>query len=162
ADLIQRMARERDILAALAHPHIARLYDAGVTPGGRPFLALEFVEGQAIDEYCRDRHLDVRSRVRVFLQVVAAVAYAHAQLVVNRYLKPSNTLDTADGQVRLLDFGIAKLLDEGQPQQAALTEFAGRPHTPEYASPEQVAGERLGVASDVYSLGVVLNELLTG
>src|SRR5262245_7996748 len=162
ADLIERMARERDILAALTHPHIARLYDAGVTGGGRPFLALEYVEGQPIDRFCHDRGLDLRARLRVFLQVADAVAYAHAKLVVHRDLKPSNILVTNDGDVRLLDFGIAKLLDEGRTQQTALTVLAGRPHTPEYASPEQVTGLALSVASDVYSLGVVLYELLTG
>ena len=162
ADLVQRMARERDILAALAHPHIARLYDAGVTPGGRPYLALEYVEGRPIDDYCEDRGLDVHARVRAFLQVVEAVAYAHGKLVVHRDVKPSNILVTGDGQVRLLDFGIAKLLDEANGQQTMLSELAGRPLTPEYASPEQIAGEPLGVASDVYSLGVVLYELLTG
>jgi eukaryotic-like serine/threonine-protein kinase len=162
AALAERMARERDILAALTHPHIARLYDAGVTADDRPYLALEYVEGHPIDEYCTAHGLDVRARLRVFLQVVHAVAYAHAKLVVHRDLKPSNILVTADGQVRLLDFGIAKLLDDGQARQTALTEFAGRPHTPEYASPEQVSGEPLSIASDVYSLGVVLYELLTG
>jgi eukaryotic-like serine/threonine-protein kinase len=160
--LAERMARERDILAALTHPHIARLYDAGVTAGDRPYLALEYVEGHPIDEYCGAHGLDVRARLRIFLQVVHAVAYAHAKLVVHRDLKPSNILVTADGQVRLLDFGIAKLLDEGQAGQPSLTELAGRPHTPEYASPEQVSGEPLSIASDVYSLGVVLYELLTG
>jgi serine/threonine-protein kinase len=160
--LAHRLAHERDILAGLTHPHIARLYDAGVTAAGRPYLALEYVEGRPIDEYCTDRHLDVDARLRVFLQVVHAVAYAHAKLVIHRDLKPSNILVTADGEVRLLDFGIAKLLDEGETAQTALTELAGRPLTPEYASPEQFTGEPLSVASDVYSLGVVLYELLTG
>ena len=160
--LAERMRRERDILAALTHPNIARLYDAGVTPRGRPYLALEYVEGRPIDDYCREHQLDARARIRVFLQVIQAVAYAHAQLVVHRDLKPSNILVTADGQVRLLDFGIAKLLEQGRTQQTALTELAGRPHTPEYASPEQITGEPLSTASDVYSLGVVLYELLTG
>ena len=160
--LAERMLRERDILAALTHPNIARLYAAGVTADGRPYLALEDVEGRPIDEYCHERRLDVRARIGVFLQVVQAVAYAHAQLVVHRDLKPSNILVTADGQVRLLDFGIAKLLEQGQTRQTALTELAGRPHTPEYASPEQISGAPLSTASDVYSLGVVLYELLTG
>ena len=162
AALAERMARERDILAALTHPHIARLYDAGVTPGGRPYLALECVEGKPLDEYCRDQRLSLRARVGVFLQVAYAVAYAHGKLVVHRDLKPSNILVTSDGQVRLVDFGIAKLLEDGRTRQTALTELGGRPHTPEYASPEQVRGEPLGIASDIYSLAVVLYELLTG
>lgn len=162
ADLLARMARERDILAGLAHPNIARLYDAGITTGGGPYLALEFVEGRTLDQYCASERLDVRARVRLFLQVVEAVAYAHARLVVHRDLKPSNILVTQDGQVRLLDFGVASLLDEGHVRHTPLTEFSGRPHTPEYASPEQIAGEPLGIATDVYSLGVVLYELLAG
>lgn len=161
-DLVERMARERDILAALTHANIARLYDAGITAGGRPYLALEYVEGRMIDAYCAGERLDVHARVRLFLQVVDAVAYAHARLVVHRDLKPSNILVTKDGQVRLLDFGIAKLLEEGSVRDTRLTELTGRPHTPEYASPEQIAGGPLGIATDVYSLGVVLYELLTG
>ncbi len=162
ASLAERMARERDILAALAHPHIARLYDAGVTATGRPYLALEYIEGRPLDVYCRDQRLDVPARLGIFLQVVDAVAYAHGKLVVHRDLKPSNILVTAEGQVHLLDFGIAKLLDDGAADQTMLTEIAGRPHTPAYASPEQIAGEPLSVATDVYSLGVVLYELLAG
>ena len=162
AAIAERLARERDILAALTHSHIARLYDAGVTAEGQPYLALEYVEGRPIDRYCTDQRLDVRARLRVFLQVLSAVAYAHAKLVVHRDLKPSNILVTADGQIRLLDFGIAKLLAEGQTQQTTLTEIDGCPLTPEYASPEQVTGEPLSTASDIYSLGIVLYELLTG
>lgn len=162
ADLVARMGRERDILSTLEHPNIARLYDAGVTAGGRPYLALEYVDGRPIDEYCAEGALDVRARVRLFLQVVQAVGYAHGRLVVHRDLKPSNILVTRDGQIRLLDFGIAKLLDDGTDRQAGLTELVGRPHTPEYASPEQITGEPLSVASDIYSLGVVLYELLAG
>ena len=162
ADLKERMARERDILAALTHANIARLYDAGSTAGGRPYLALEYVEGRTIDAYCAGQRLDVSARLRLFLQVVEAVAYAHAHLVVHRDLKPSNVLVTKDGQVRLLDFGIAKLLEEGSVRDTELTELSGRPHTPEYASPEQIAGGPLGIATDIYSLGVVLYELLCG
>ena len=161
AALAGRMLRERDILGALTHPNIARIYDAGVAPEGRPYLALEYVEGQAIDVYCDAQPLDVNARVRVFLQVAGALAYAHAQLVIHRDLKPSNILVSGDGQVHLLDFGIAKLLEEGQTKETLLSQFAGgSPHTPEYASPEQIAGGPLGIASDIYSLGVVLYELL--
>jgi tetratricopeptide (TPR) repeat protein len=162
AGLAERMAREREILATLAHPNIARLYDAGLTAGHRPFLAIEYVEGHPIDAYCRDRRLDTGARVRLFVQVANAVAYAHAKLVVHRDLKPANILVDADGQVRLLDFGIAKLLDQQQARETALTELSGRPLTLDYASPEQIRGEPLTIGSDVYSLGVVLYELLSG
>ena len=162
ADLVERMARERDILASLTHANIARLYEAGITAGGRPYLALEYVEGSTIDAYCAGRTLDASSCVRLFLQVVEAVAYAHGRLVVHRDLKPSNILVTKEGQVRLLDFGIARLLDEGSVRDTPLTELSGRPHTPEYASPEQITGGPLGVATDIYSLGLVLYELLAG
>lgn len=160
AGLAERMARERDILAALAHPNIARLYDAGITTEGRPFLAIEYVEGRQIDEYCRFRRADLHARLRLFAQVANAVAYAHAKLIVHRDLKPANILVTADGQVRLLDFGIAKLLQDGPAGDARLTELSGRMLTPDYASPEQILGEPLTIASDVYSLGVILYELL--
>jgi serine/threonine-protein kinase len=160
--LAERLARERDILAALNHPNIARLYDAGVTATGLPFLALEYVEGTPIDAYCADRRLDVRARVVLFLQIVRAVAFAHGQLVIHRDLKPSNVLVTADGQVRLLDFGIARMLDEGTAADSTVTAMAGRAMTLAYASPEQIARGPLGVATDVYSLGVMLFELLAG
>ena len=162
AGLAERMAREREILATLTHPNIARLYDAGLTAGHRPFLAIEYVEGHPIDTYCRDHRLDAGARVRLFVQVANAVAYAHAKLVVHRDLKPANILVDADGQVRLLDFGIAKLLDQHQARETALTELSGRPLTLDYASPEQIRGEPLTIGSDVYSLGVVLYELLSG
>ena len=157
------MAREREILATLDHRNIARLFDAGITPEGQPYLAIEFVEGLPIDEYCRDAQLaDLRARLALFRQVADAVAYAHGKLVVHRDLKPANILVTADGHARLLDFGIAKLLDEGQTRETRLTQAAGRALTPDYASPEQILGEPLTVASDVYSLGVILYELLCG
>jgi len=162
AGLAERMGREREILATLNHPNIARLYDAGVTAEGQPYLAIEYVEGQPIDAHCRDRQLDLRARLNLFSQVANAVAYAHGNLIVHRDLKPANILVTADGQVRLLDFGIAKLLQEGQTKETQLTELSGRALTPDYASPEQILGASLTIASDVYSLGVILYELLCG
>ncbi len=160
--LAERMARERDILATLEHPHIARLYDAGVDTLGRPWLALEYVPGQPIDVHCRAAALPVAARVQLLLQACSAVAYAHGRLVIHRDLKPGNILVGEDGGVRLLDFGIAKLLDDGSAGETALTRAAGRALTLDYASPEQVRGEPLTTASDVYSLGVVAYELLTG
>jgi tetratricopeptide (TPR) repeat protein len=162
AGLAERMARERDILAGLSHPHIARLYDAGVTAAGEPYLALEFVDGQPIDRFADAHALPVADRVRLFLQVVRAVAYAHGRLVIHRDLKPANILVTADGGARLLDFGIAKLLGADGPIDSTLTVESGRALSLPYASPEQVAQQPLGVATDVYSLGVVLFELLAG
>jgi serine/threonine-protein kinase len=162
AGLAERMAREREILATLTHPNIAHLYDAGLTAEGQPYLAIEYVEGRPIDEYCREHRLDLKSRLRMFAQVANAVAYAHGKLVVHRDLKPANILVTAEGRVRLLDFGIAKLTEEGQTKETPLTEISGRALTPDYASPEQILGEPLTIASDVYSLGVILYQLLSG
>jgi serine/threonine-protein kinase len=166
AGLADRMARERDILGDLEHPNIARLYDAGVDAHGRPYLAMEYVEGQPLDAYCNERGLAVRDRLELFLQVARAVTHAHARLIVHRDLKPSNILVTGEGDVRLLDFGIAKLIqgDTGaeSASESRLTRLAGRALTPEYASPEQIRGEAITVAVDVYSLGIVLYELLTG
>jgi eukaryotic-like serine/threonine-protein kinase len=161
AELAARMARERDILASLTHPHIARLYDAGVTADGRPYLAIEHVEGRPIDEYCRAAALDVGARVGLVRQVAQAVAHAHAALVVHRDLKPANILVTADGQVQLLDFGVAKLLDEAGADPTA-TLAGGPAFTPAYAAPEQVAGAPIGIGADIYAIGVILFELLTG
>ena len=160
----QRFARERDILASLNHPHIAALHDAGVTPSGQPWLALEYVEGEPLTIWCDKAGLSVEGRVRLFRQVLLAVQHAHANLVIHRDLKPGNILVTAQGEVRLLDFGIAKLVEaEGTTRdETELTRVAGRPLTPQYASPEQLLGEALTTASDVYSLGVVLYELLCG
>lgn len=158
--LAERLRRERDILATLEHPNIARLYDAGSDHLGRPYLAMEYVEGEAIDRHCDAQGLNVRARLRLLLQVAAAVAHAHARLVVHRDLKPSNILVTPQGQVRLLDFGIAKLMEGAQTRETHLTEVAGRAFTLDYASPEQIRGEPLGTGSDVYSLGVVAYELL--
>jgi serine/threonine protein kinase len=161
-DLAQRMARERDILASLEHPGIARLYDAGVAEDGRPYLALELVDGKPIDEYCALRDADIQTRVAIGLQAARAVAYAHSRMVVHRDLKPSNILVDAAGQVRLLDFGIGKLLEEDPALGTQATQFGGRAYTPDYASPEQIRGEPVTASTDVYSLGVVLYQLLTG
>ena len=158
----ERLAQEREALAALEHPNIARLYDAGVTSIGRPFLAMEYVDGLPIDVYADEHRLSVRARLQLVLQVATAVAYAHGRLIVHRDLKPSNILVTPGGEARLLDFGAAKLLREDAPQESALTREAGRALSPDYASPEQIQGDAITVASDVYSLGVVLFELLTG
>ena len=159
--LAERMARERDIGALLEHPNIARLYDAGIDERGRPFLALEYVDGIPLDQWCKREALSIDERLRLFLQIARAVSYAHGRLVVHRDLKPSNVLVTADGQAHLLDFGIAKLLDDSSPS-GNLTQEQGRVLTPHYASPEQIRGETITVASDVYSLGVLLYELLSG
>jgi len=160
----QRFARERDILASLDHPNIAALHDAGVTPAGQPWLALEFVEGEPLTDWCDHARLGIVERVRLFRQVLLAVQHAHAQLVMHRDLKPANILVGAGGQVHLLDFGIAKLLEPGAGARAdtELTRAAGRLMTPLYASPEQLRGEPLTIACDVYALGVVLYELLCG
>ncbi len=162
--LAERMAQEREILAVLDHPHIARIHDAGVTAEGQPYMALEYVEGERIDTYAHRHELGPRERIALFLQVTDAVAHAHARLVVHRDLKPSNILVTGDGQVRLLDFGIAKLLATNAADTAAaeLTAPAQRAMTPQYAAPEQILGQPIGTAADIYSLGVVLYELLTG
>jgi serine/threonine protein kinase/Tfp pilus assembly protein PilF len=158
-----RFARERQILAQLAHPNIAKLFDAGIDERGLPYLALEYIEGETLIDYAQRRGLDVVARIRLFLQVCEAVAYAHSRLVVHRDLKPSNILVTAGGEVRLLDFGIAKLLDrEATTGQTELTRLGTRAYTLQYAAPEQIRGETVSTQTDVYSLGVVLYELLAG
>jgi serine/threonine-protein kinase len=159
--LAERFAREREILATLNHPNIARLYDVGVA-GGQPYLAMEYVEGQPIVAYCDGRSLSLPQRITLFMQALAAVQYAHERLVVHRDIKPSNILVTSTREVRLLDFGIAKLLVGGEAKETELTQLGGRAFTPTYASPEQILGQPIGTASDVYSLGVVLYELLAG
>ena len=158
--LAERMRRERDILASLDHPNIARIYEAGMDARGRPYLALEYVEGDPIDLYCKQHALGINERLRLLLQVAHAVAHAHSRLVVHRDLKPANILVTKHGQVRLLDFGIAKLMEGEFTKETQLTQVAGRALTLDYASPEQIRGEPIGTASDVYSLGVVAYELL--
>ena len=162
SEFANRLARERDILAALTHPNIARLYDAGVSASGQPYLAMEYVEGIPLTRYCDETRLSIRERTVLFLQVLSAVQFAHTQLIIHRDLKPSNILVTAQRHTALLDFGIAKLLVEGQAQETELTQHGGRVMTPSYASPEQITGQPVGTASDTYSLGVLLFELLTG
>ena len=162
SDLSARLERERDILASLEHPNIARLYDAGLDEQGRPYLAIEYVEGSRITQYCQEHQLDPRRRIELFLQVLAAVQYAHTRLVIHRDLKPSNILVNRNGDVRLLDFGIAKLVEDSRTEGECDLVTATRALTPRYASPEQLRSERLTLVSDVYSLGVVLYELLVG
>ncbi|HKE09390.1 MAG TPA: protein kinase [Candidatus Acidoferrum sp.] len=159
----ERFKREGRILGRLTHPHIAELIDAGVSQAGQPFLVLEYVEGDHINHSCDQGGLDIRARIQLFLDVLQAVAQAHANLIVHRDLKPSNILVRSDGQVKLLDFGIAKLLEnDGQGAESPLTLEGGRAMTPEYASPEQMKGEAITTATDVYALGVLLYVLLTG
>ena len=160
--MTERMSREREILAGLDHPGIARLLDAGIAPDGQPYLALEHVAGSPFPAYCDAHRLPIRARLQLFRQILGAVQYAHAHLVIHRDLKPSNILVTADGQVKLLDFGIAKLLSEGEARETELTRLGGQALTPEYAAPEQIARNPITTAADVYSLGVMLYELLTG
>jgi serine/threonine protein kinase/tetratricopeptide (TPR) repeat protein len=160
-EIVRRFRSERQILAHLDHPNIAKLFDGGTTEDGLPYFVMEHVDGRPIDEFCDNRKLPVRERLELFRQVCSAVHFAHQNLIVHRDLKPGNILVTADGVPKLLDFGIAKLLDPNQ-DLYALTRIELRPMTPEYASPEQVRGETITTASDVYSLGVLLYVLLTG
>ncbi len=157
---VRRFREERQILALLEHPHIARLLDGGVSADGLPYFVMEYIEGQRIDRYMEERALSVEERLALFIQICQAVQFAHGKLVVHRDLKPSNILVTALGETKLLDFGIAKLLSI-EPETGST--FTGvRPMTLEYASPEQVRGEAVTIASDIYALGVLLYELLTG
>ncbi len=166
-ELVRRFREERRILARLEHAHIAKLFDGGTTKGGRPFLVMEYIEGEPIDTYCDRNKLSLPDRLRLFRKVCAAVSYAHGNLVVHRDLKPNNILVTPDGEPKLLDFGIAKILQSSAPAGGTSTPAFGtlpgnQPMTARYASPEQVANRTITTASDVYALGVLLFELLAG
>lgn len=162
-DVLRRFHAERQILANLEHPYIARLIDGGSTEDGRPFLVMEFVEGgEPIDRYCSSRDLSVADRCRLFLKVCEAVSHAHRNLVIHRDLKPGNILITAEGCPKLLDFGVAKILDSGLDHSVTAQTSSGPAMTPAYASPEQVRGMAARTATDIYSLGAILHELLTG
>ncbi len=160
----ERFAREGQMLARLSHPNIARLLDAGIAADGRRYLVLEYVEGQRIDLFCDAQQLTLAARIKLFAQVCDAVAHAHANLVVHRDLKPSNVLVTPQGLVKLLDFGVAKLLasSDSPAGESPLTQWAGAALTPEYASPEQIEGGTITTATDVYAMGVMLYGLLSG
>jgi serine/threonine protein kinase/tetratricopeptide (TPR) repeat protein len=159
----ERFVREGRILGQLSHPHIARLLDAGSTPLGVLYLVLDYVAGEPLDHWCEARCLDIEARLRVFLQVCQAVSHAHAHLVVHRDLKPANILVTPSGQIKLLDFGIAKLVEpEKGAEETELTRMSGRALTPDFAAPEQILGQSITTATDVYALGVLLYLLLSG
>jgi serine/threonine protein kinase len=160
--VVTRFKNERQILASLEHPNIARLLDGGTAEDGTPYLVMELIEGQPITEYVDSRKLSIPERLKLFMQVCAAVQYAHQRLIIHRDIKPGNILVTADGTPKLLDFGIAKVLGTDLESQPNATLTAFRILTPEYASPEQIKGEPVTTASDVYSLGVILYDLLTG
>ena len=161
-DVVRRFRSERQILAGLEHPSIARLLDGGVTGDGRPYLVMEYVDGEPIDRHCDRRGLPIRERLDLFLQVVEAIHHAHRSLVIHRDLKPSNIHVTPDGRVKLLDFGIAKLLDEETGAAERVTRPGRRWMTPEYAAPEQIEGARVTTATDVHQLGVLLYQLMVG
>lgn len=154
----RRFLQERQILASLSHPNIAHLVDGGICDDGRPYFAMEFVDGRPLTEFCDERGLDLRARLRLFLHVCEAVRHAHRNLVVHRDLKPGNILVDTDGHVKLLDFGIAKLLDSGAGQQTTVVRML----TPDYAAPEQLIGAPVTTSTDLYALGLILFELLTG
>ncbi|CAN0400250.1 unnamed protein product, partial [Laminaria digitata] len=161
--IVQRFLTERQILARLHHPQIARLLDGGMSDDGRPFIAMEYITGESITTFCDAEKLSLNERLDLFLKVCDAVQYAHRNLVVHRDLKPGNILVTQAGEVKLLDFGIAKVLEEAAGEHANLhTETGLKAMTPEYASPEQVKGEAITTATDVYALGIVLYEMLVG
>jgi serine/threonine-protein kinase len=163
SELVRRLRHERQILASVEHPFIAKLLDGGTTPGGVPYLVMEYIDGVPVDEYCETNQLSIPDRLELFCRICAAVQFAHQNLVVHRDIKPGNILVTPDGVPKLLDFGIAKLLDPSAfSLTVEITHADSRPMTPEYASPEQIRGDPVTTASDVYSLGVLLYRLLTG
>ena len=162
SEVLRRFQQERQLLAGLSHPNIAVLLDGGMTPDGAPWFAMEYVGGEPVDSYCDTHGLDVRQRLRLFREICGAVSYAHRNLVIHRDLKPSNILVTDDGVVKLLDFGIAKLLGEDGKAGPALTRTGYYLVTPEYASPEQLSGLPVSTAADIYSLGALLYILLAG
>lgn len=162
-DIVERFRRERQTLAGLVHPNIARLLDGGTTPDGLPYFVMDYVDGVPIDDYCNAQRLNVPQRLELFRQVCAGVRSAHQNLVVHRDLKPDNILVTAEGVPKLVDFGIAKVLtDDGTSPTVTSLDASHRPMTLAYASPEQVSGGAITTATDVYSLGVLLYELVTG
>src|SRR5713101_1688631 len=160
-ELLKRLRTERQILALLEHPHIARLLDGGITAGGQPYIVMEYIEGARITDYCKSHNLTIRQRLALFRQICSAVHYAHQRLVVHRDIKPSNILVAKDGAPKLLDFGIAKIVDSSAAGVEGHTLTNLNPMTPEHASPEQIQGKVLTTATDIYSLGVLLYELLT-
>src|SRR6184192_1220499 len=160
--VLRHFRNERQILAGFDHPNIARLFDGGTTKDGLPYFVMEYIEGVPINQYCSAHGLSVVERLKLIREACAAVSYAHRHTVIHRDIKMSNILVTSEGIPKLLDFGIAKILTPGAGAEALMTMTSLRPMTPEYASPEQVRGEPVTTASDVYSLGVVLYELLTG
>jgi len=160
--VLRRFHKEREILAGLDHPNIARLLDGGTSEGGLPYFVMEYVPGQSLLDHCDAQGLGTSDRLRLIVDVCMAVGYAHARNVIHRDIKPSNVMVTGEGVVKLLDFGVARMVDRDSPDGAMTSTFGGRAMTPDYASPEQVRGDRVSVPSDIYSLGVVLYELLTG
>ena len=159
--ILRRFVMERQILAPLDHPNIARLLDGGTTHDGLPYFVMEYVEGWPVDQYCLEKELNLTARLQLFRKICAGISYAHQHLVVHRDLKPSNILITAEGEPKLLDFGIAKLLRAAPSDETAATATAARFLTPEYASPEQFAGGKITTQADVFSLGVLLAKLVS-
>ncbi|MEP7077226.1 MAG: serine/threonine-protein kinase [Acidobacteriota bacterium] len=162
SQMVEQFRRERQILASLNHPNIAKLLDGGISEDSLPFLAMEYINGVSITNFVKDRTLDVNARLHLFLKICSAVTYAHRNLIVHRDLKPANILVTTDGEPKLLDFGLAKMVDESLPTDSTQTQTMFRALTPAYASPEQLKGGPLTTSSDIYSLGVIFHELIAG